>query len=98
MGSVLSFLISESSIATAEVPKEEQKVYVCLPPTYDEGKHILSWALTHFQKDQTKFIATSIIPTYYNCPGFCEFVYSLLMLLQSFSFYSKSIVDHILKF
>ncbi|XP_078156088.1 U-box domain-containing protein 36-like [Carex rostrata] len=46
-------------MATTEV-KEEQQVYVCLPPNYDEGKDILSWALNHFSKDETKIVATLI--------------------------------------
>ncbi|XP_078154009.1 U-box domain-containing protein 70-like [Carex rostrata] len=41
-------------MATAEV-------YVCLPSDYDEGKHILSWALSYFSKDKAKIVATFII-------------------------------------
>ncbi|XP_078175362.1 uncharacterized protein LOC144569036 [Carex rostrata] len=52
--------ISESSMATAEV-KEEQEVYVWLPLFYDEGKHILSWALSHFPNDETKIVVTVIV-------------------------------------
>ena len=54
-------------MATSEV-KEEQKVYVRLPWNYDKGKHILSWALSHFPKDETKIFPTVIVPEGMNFP------------------------------
>ncbi|KAJ4773985.1 U-box domain-containing protein kinase family protein [Rhynchospora pubera] len=53
-------------MATSEV--KEQKVYVCLPPNYIEGKHILSWALSQFPKDETTIVISLIFTAAKNFP------------------------------
>ena len=80
-------------MATTEA-KEEQQVYVCLPPNYGEGKDILSWALNHFPKDETKIVATLIsTEEATNFPQNSKFVQCLQMLLQLTTLILKSLLE-----